>query len=180
MFQGANRFFEPADPAHWAMPEPFVAPWIPPTEPSLARLAMEAADAEGVAALRDWPEARGNGVAFASLPAFLCWAGELDGQHHLLLLQARELGALGPGARPAGLPERWLLDLDLESLARPLGRHPAFPGGAAVHVLQVPATGLAWVRSRGGDSGAAAVAAAALARLTGTAPWEVRAAPAGL
>jgi hypothetical protein len=36
------------------------------------------------------------------------------------------------------LPDGWLDALDLEALARPLARHPAFPGGAAVHVVHLP------------------------------------------
>ena len=42
------------------------------------------------------------------------------GRHHLVLVQPREVGALVPGARTAPLPEGWLEDLDLASLARPL------------------------------------------------------------
>jgi hypothetical protein len=56
----------------------------------------------------------------------------------MVLLQAREAGALIPGARTAPLPAGWLDSLDLESLARPLARHPDFPGGASVHVVHLP------------------------------------------
>jgi hypothetical protein len=55
-----------------------------------------------------------------------------------VLLQAREVGALVPGARTAPLPADWLEELDLDSLARPLARHPAFPGGTSVHVIHLP------------------------------------------
>lgn len=148
-----------------------IGPWIPPEQPSLARLALEAADAEGLARLGGWPEVRGNGIAWPGLPTFLCWRGEDGCNHHLLLLQARELGALGQGARPAGLPARWLEDLDLETLARPLRRHPDFPGGAAVQVVRVSARGRAELRSAGPP--APALAAAVLQRLTAEAEWRV-------
>lgn len=115
-----------------------VEPWIPPARPDLALLAMEAADEEGVPSLRCWPEVRKGGIAFAELPPFLCWRGQLEGAWHLVLLQAREAGALVPGARIAPLPEGWLEALDLEALARPLARHPDFPGGASVHVVHLP------------------------------------------
>ncbi len=115
-----------------------IAPWIPPAFPDLATLAMEAADEAGIAALRAWPESRKGGVGFGTLPPFLCWRGWLDGAWHLVLLQAREVGALVPGARTAPLPEGWLEALDLESLARPLARHPDFPGGASIHVVHLP------------------------------------------
>ncbi len=115
-----------------------IEPWIPPAFPDLAILAMEAADDAGLAALRAWPEARKGGVGFGTLPPFLCWRGWLAGAWHLVLLQAREVGALVQGARTAPLPEGWLETLDLESLARPLARHPDFPGGASVHVVHLP------------------------------------------
>ena len=115
-----------------------VEPWLPPTSPDLATLAMAAADDAGIVALRSWPELRKGGVAFAGLPPFLCWRGQDLHGWHLVLLQAREVGALVPGARTAPLPEGWLDSLDLASLARPLARHPDFPGGAAVHVVQLP------------------------------------------
>ncbi len=99
---------------------------------------MEAADEAGLASLRAWPELRKGGVSFGSLPPFLCWRGRAEGAWHLVLLQAREVGALVPGARTAPLPSDWLEALDLPALARPLARHPAFPGGASVHVVQLP------------------------------------------
>ncbi|WP_285606892.1 hypothetical protein [Geothrix edaphica] len=113
-------------------------PWIPPASPDLALLAMEAADAAGVAALRAWPELRKGGIGFGDLPPFLCWRGAAEGRWHLVLLQAREVGALVPGARTTPLPAGWLDALDLEALARPLARHPDFPGGTSVHVVQLP------------------------------------------
>ncbi len=115
-----------------------VEPWLPPTSPDLATLAMEAADEAGIVSLRAWPEVRKGGIAFAGLPPFLCWRGQDDRGWHLVLLQAREVGALVPGARTAPLPKGWLEALDLESLARPLARHPAFPGGTSVHVVHLP------------------------------------------
>ncbi|HJU82602.1 MAG TPA: hypothetical protein VJ600_00185 [Holophagaceae bacterium] len=118
-----------------------VEPWVLPPSPDLARLAMEAADAEGVAELRAWPEAHKGGIGFGGLPPFLTWQGVKDGRHHLVLLQPREVGALVPGARMEPLPPRWLEALDLDSLARPLAHHPAFPGGAAVHVVQLRGQG---------------------------------------
>ncbi|MFN7957680.1 MAG: hypothetical protein U0P46_05045 [Holophagaceae bacterium] len=117
---------------------PSVEPWIPPASPDLAALAMEAADEAGVASLRAWPEVRKGGIGFGSLPPFLCWRGLAEGAWHLVLLQAREVGALLPGARTAPLPAGWLEALDLEALARPLARHPDFPGGASVHVVHLP------------------------------------------
>ncbi len=115
-----------------------VEPWLPPTTPDLAILAMEAADAAGVALLRAWPEVRKGGIGFGNLPPFLCWRGRNDDGWHLVLLQAREVGALVPGARTAPLPMGWLESLDLESLARPLALHPDFPGGASIHVVHLP------------------------------------------
>ena len=115
-----------------------VAPWIPPASPDLAALAMDAADEAGIAALRAWPELRKGGIGFGDLPPFLCWFGEDHHGWHLVLLQAREVGALVPGARTAPLPEGWLDSLDLEALARPLARHPDFPGGASIHVVHLP------------------------------------------
>jgi hypothetical protein len=99
---------------------------------------MAAADDAGIVSLRSWPEVRKGGIAFAGLPPFLCWRGRDDQGRHLVLLQAREVGALVPGARTAPLPEGWLESLDMESLARPLARHPDFPGGASVQVVQLP------------------------------------------
>jgi hypothetical protein len=120
------------------MVDPVLEPWIPPDRPDLASLAMAAADEAGIASLRAWPECRKGGVGFGELPPFLCWRGRVAGRWHLILLQPRELGALVPGARTAALPEGWLENLDLESLARPLACHPAFPGGASVHVVHLP------------------------------------------
>ena len=115
-----------------------VEPWIPPTSPDLAILAMAAADAAGLASLRAWPEVRKGGIGFGDLPPFLCWRGRDDHGWHLVLLQAREVGALIAGARTAPLPDGWLDALNLESLARPLARHPDFPGGTSVHVVHLP------------------------------------------
>ncbi len=148
-----------------------VEPWIPPAQPALGRLAMQAADESGQADVRGWPEVHGNGVRFGELPTFLCWIGGENGRHHLVLLQARELGAIVAGARPAGLPAGWLGDLDLEALARPLSRHPAFPGGASVHVVHVPRAGEARVRSAGIPAGA--ILEEILARLTGIPAWQI-------
>jgi hypothetical protein len=152
------------------MPSIPAQPWIPPAEPALARLAMVAADQEGLAELRSWPEIRGNGVVFAGLPPFLCWTGLEDG-HRLVLLQARELGALVPGARKPALPDHWLRDLDLASLARPLRRHPCFPGGASVHVVCVPAAGEARVRGTG--TLPEKLLGEVLGRLTGIPAWRI-------
>lgn len=127
-----------------------LAPWLPPIHPDLATLAMAAADAAGVAQLRAWPEAHGGGIRFGDLPTFLCWRGDLEGRHHLLLFQPREVGALVPGARPAHLPEGWLDALDLDALARPLAGHPDFPGGASIHVAHLPGGPVARVRTHGG------------------------------
>jgi hypothetical protein len=111
---------------------------------------MDTADALGIESLRAWPEARKGGIGFGILPPFLSWHGRLGNAHHLVLLQPRELGALVPGARTAPLPPRWLEDLDLESLARPLAHHPAWGGAvASVHVVSVPKAGEAQVRSLG-------------------------------
>jgi hypothetical protein len=132
---------------------------------------MAAADEEGLREIKSWPEIRGNGVAFADLPPFLCWTGIADG-HHLVLLQPRELGSIVPGARKSTLPGTWLKDLDLESLARPLRRHPSFPGGAAVHVVRVPRAGEAQVRSKGPS--APALIVEVLFRLSGIGPWRLR------
>jgi hypothetical protein len=115
-----------------------VEPWIPPVSPELARLAMAAADEAGAASLRAWPEVCKGGIAFGDLPPFLCWRGQRGGAWHLVLLQAREVGALVPGARMEPLPTGWLEALDLAALARPLARHPDFPGGASIHVVHLP------------------------------------------
>ena len=116
-----------------------VEPWILPPQPDLSRLAMDVADHLGVVELRAWPEARKGGIGFGDLPPFLSWHGLVDGRHHLVLLQPREVGALVPGARVQALPPRWLEELDLESLARPLAHHPSFAGCAAVHVVRLVA-----------------------------------------
>jgi hypothetical protein len=126
-----------------------VEPWIPPTSPDLALLAMEAADEAGIPSLRAWPELRKGGIGFGTLPPFLCWQGMANGAWHLVLLQAREVGALVPGARTVPLPDGWLESLDLSSLARPLAKHPDFPGGASVHVVHLPGGGSFQVRTYG-------------------------------
>lgn len=131
------------------MPNLSTGPWLPPPEPDLGCLAMEVADALKVRELRAWPIADRGGIGFGNLPPFLSWQGSLNGKHHLVLLQAREVGALAPGARTAPLPPGWLENLDLESLARPLAHHPAFPGGASVHLVHLSARGEAHVRSYG-------------------------------
>jgi len=148
-----------------------IAPWLPPPAPDLARLAMAAADAAGLRELGAWPEWRKGGVGFGDLPPFLSWRGLADGRQHLVLLQARELGALVPGARIAPLPEGWLADLALADLARPLAAHPAFPEGTAVHVVRVAGPGLAQVRTVGAP--APELVRAVLARLTGLEAWEL-------
>ncbi|HET8714745.1 MAG TPA: hypothetical protein VFM16_02900 [Holophagaceae bacterium] len=144
-------------------------PWIPPAAPDLARLAMEAADAEGVARLDAWPEADKGGIRFGGLPPFLAWRGRLGGRIHLILVQPREVGALVPGARTAPLPPRWLETLDLESLARPLRHHPDLEG-CAVHVASLPASGEAAVRSAG--PAAPDLVAAVLDRVSGVKVWR--------
>lgn len=120
------------------MPDLHVEPWVLPPAPDLARLAMEVADELGVAELRAWPEARKGGIGFGILPPFLSWRGTRGAEAHLVLLQPREVGALVPGARVEPLPNRWLVTLDLESLARPLAHHPAWGGAvASVHVVSL-------------------------------------------
>jgi hypothetical protein len=126
-----------------------VGPWIPPTSPDLAVLAMEAADRAGVPSLRIWPERRQGGIGFGTLPPFLCWRGFVNGAWHLVLLQAREVGALVPGAQTAPMPKDWLDELNLESLARPLAWHPDFPGGVSVHVVHLPGGDSCRVRTFG-------------------------------
>ena len=148
-----------------------IEPWLPPEQPDLARLAMAAADAAGVAELRTWPERRKGGIGFGDLPPFLSWRGREDGREHLVLVQPREVGALVPGARNAPLPGRWLEDLDLENLARPLAGHPDFPGGAAVHVVRLTGIGRAQVRTSGAPG--PAVVRAELELLTGVERWEL-------
>jgi hypothetical protein len=127
----------------------YVEPWIPPVSPELAALAMEAADRAGIASLRAWPEWRKGGIGFGTLPPFLCWRGLAGDRWHLVLLQAREVGALVPGARTEPMPRDWFDDLDLESLARPLTLHPDFPGGVSVHVAHLPGGASCRVRSFG-------------------------------
>lgn len=153
------------------MAELTVEPWLLPPQPDLARLAMEAADALGVAELRAWPEARKGGIGFGDLPPFLSWHGTEDGRHHLVLLQPREIGALVPGARVEPLPSRWLADLDLAALARPLSAHPAWMGTlASVHVVHLTRAGEAHVRSAGEP--APEVIRAVLARLSDIQIWS--------
>ena len=147
----------------------FLEPWFPPNEPSLARLAMEAADAAGLQSLRAWPEVRKGGIGFQDLPPFLPWHGRQGGQHHLVLLQAREVGALVPGAHTRGLPAGWLEALDLGALARPLVRHPDFQGQASVHVVQLAGPGQGMVRTLGEPG--EAVVKAVLARVSGVVDW---------
>ena len=86
-----------------------------------------------------------------------------------MLVQPREVGALVPGARTAPLPEGWLEELDLESLARPLARHPDFPGRGLGARGPPGRAGRARVRTRGEPG--AAVVRAVLERLTGVADW---------
>jgi len=151
--------------------EPFEAkPWIPPPTPDLARLAWEAADAAGVASLREWPTVKQAGIAFGDLPTFLCWR-VYHSTHHLVLLQPREIGALVEGARPSPLPHDWLETLDLEALARPLACHPDFPGGASVHVVHLPARGQMELRTFG--TAAPGAVSTVLERLTGIMGWTV-------
>jgi hypothetical protein len=149
-------------------------PWLPPREPDLSRLAMEVADRLEVADLRAWPEHRKGGIGFWVLPPFLSWHAEENGHHHLVLLQPREVGALVPGARVEPLPNRWLVTLDLENLARPLAHHPAWGGGvASVHVVSVQpkAEGAeVWTRSYGDD--APEIVRAVLDRVSGEKVWS--------
>jgi hypothetical protein len=147
-------------------------PWLPPAEPDLVRLAWEAADEAGKAALHAWPEVRKGGIGFGDLPPFLAWHGTKDGRHHLVLIQAREVGALVPGARPAALPAGWLEALDLEALARPLARHPDFPGGASVHTVHLPGGHVARVRTWGET--APDLVAGVLARVSVIRDWQIR------
>jgi hypothetical protein len=144
------------------------SPWIPPTSPDLERLAWEAADQAGLQALRDWPTVKNAGLLFGGLPVFLCWRA-FDGAHHLVLLQAREIGALVHGARMTPLPEAWLEALDLGALARPLAIHPDFPGGVSVHVVHLTGRGRMEVRTHG--QAAPEVVAAVVERLTGISGW---------
>ena len=148
-----------------------LAPWLPPEQPDLARLAMIAADAAGVRELRAWPELRKGGIGFGALPPFLAWRGGCAGRQHLVLVQAREVGALVPGARSAALPEGWLEALELPELARPLACHPDFPGGAAVHVVHLAAPGRARVRTLGQPE--PGLVRAVLERLTGRSTWDL-------
>lgn len=148
-------------------------PWILPPSPDLARLAMEVADRLEVAELRAWPEARKGGIGFGDLPPFLSWHGQSGASHHLILLQPREAGALVPGARMQPLPARWLEDLDLESLARPLAHHPAFDGGASVHVVRlVPGPEAPQVEVRTFGAPDADVVRAVLDRVSGVRLWS--------
>ncbi len=153
------------------MDDPCLAPWIPPEQPDLASLAMAAADAEGVATLRAWPERRRGGIAFGRLPPFLCWRGQAAKLWHLVLLQPRELGALIPGAHRADLPSGWLEAMDLEALGRPLARHPDFPGGASIQVVQVPRREAFRVRTYG--TAAPGLVAEVLGRLSLCQVWQL-------
>lgn len=130
---------------------------------------MDAADAEDVARLDAWPEADKGGIRFSGLPPFLAWRGRHGGRIHLVLVQPREVGALVPGARTAPLPPRWLEALDLESLARPLRHHPDL-AGCAVHVVGLPTSGEAKVRSAG--EAAPDLVAAVLDRVSGVKVWR--------
>jgi hypothetical protein len=151
-----------------------LTPWIPPSDPDLARLAMEVADRLDVSDLRAWPEHRKGGIGFWILPPFLSWHVQKEGAHHLVLIQPREVGALVEGARMEPLPNRWLVTLDLESLARPLAHHPAWAGAvAAVHVVSVrPAEGNpeVWIRSYGDE--APEVVRAVLDKVSGQKVWS--------
>ncbi len=146
-------------------------PWIPPSGTDLPRLAMEAADEEGVVSLTAWPEVDKGGVRFGNLPSFLVWRGVVDGRVHLVLLQPREVGALVPGARKAQVPEGWLEHLDLDALVRPLRHHPDLRG-CAVHMVHLPASGAARVRDAG--PAAPALVAAVLDRVSGVKVWSFR------
>jgi hypothetical protein len=150
----------------------FIEPWILPLEPDLARLAMETADLAGLPALNAWPEQRKGGIGFQSLPPFLSWSGRQGEHRHLVLLQAREVGGLVPGARIQSLPPGWLAALDLRALAGPLARHPALGGAASVHVVHLPEPGVAEMRTLGEPG--PAVVRAVLGRLTGLERWEIR------
>jgi len=147
-----------------------VEPWVLPLHPDLAHLAMEVADQFDVRELRAWPEARKGGIGFGSLPPFLSWLGVQHGIRHLVLLQAREVGALVPGARTAPLPNQWLESLDLESLARPLAHHPALGDGASVHVVQLKPKAEVHIRSYG--DAAPDVIRAVLERLSDVQVWN--------
>lgn len=153
----------------------FLEPWLVPPEPDLARLAMEAADAAGLAVLDAWPEQRKGGIGFGTLPPFLSWQGQAGAGRHLVLLQAREVGALVPGARMEPLPPDWLADLNLAALARPLAMHPALGGRASVHVVQLPSPGRGLVRTLGEP--APGLVKAVLVRVSGLADWVVRSLP---
>jgi len=146
------------------------SPWIPPASPTLARLAWEAADVAGVSELKAWPEVQMAGVAFGSLPPFLCWH-VFDGAHHLVLLQVREIGALLRKSSLEILPEGWLDALDLEALTRPLAIHPDFPGGASVQVVHLMAPGRLQVRGHGKPAPEAVLRV--VSRLTGIAEWAL-------
>jgi hypothetical protein len=147
-----------------------VEPWLPPSTPDLATLAMVTADAAGVASLRAWPEVRKGGIGFGDLPPFLCWRGLTESGWHLVLLQPRELGALVPGARMTPLPNHWFETLDLEVLARPLAIHPDFPGGASVHLVHLPGGDRFQVRTYGHPGGE--VVRAVLARTSHIQVWH--------
>lgn len=132
---------------------------------------MEAADEAGINRCNAWPELRKGGVGFGDLPPFLTWRGKEDGHNHLILVQPREVGALVPGAHIRPLPESWLGRLDLDALARPLARHPAFPGGASVHVVSIPGPGRARIRTFGDP--ADRLVSGMLARISGLDGWVI-------
>lgn len=141
-------------------------PWLPPASPDLARLAFEAADAAGLTELKAWPVLRNGGLELPGLPPFLCWRSG----PHLLLLQARELGALVPGAKAPGLPLDWLEGIDPSDIARPLARHPDFSEGLEVQVIQILAPGCA--RVRGTAAPPPGLLDAVLRELSGLPAWD--------
>lgn len=150
---------------------PTVEPWIPPATPDLALLAMAAADQSNRPSLRAWPRVAKGGIVWENLPPFLAWRGQVDGRWALVLLQAREVGALVPGSRTSPLPPGWLEAIDLESLGPPLARHPAFPGGTSVHVVHLPGGPSCRVRSFG--TGAPEVVEAVLRRISSIQNWNL-------
>ena len=152
------------------MLEIFVEPWMPPSKPDLARLAMEVADQLGVKELRAWPEFSRGGIVFGGLPPFVSWHGWDGTKHHLVLVQAREVGGLVSGARPQPLPPGWFEKLDFESLARPLAHHPAFENGASIHLVHLPQRGDAQVRSWGRK--APSILEAVLQRISDVQVWN--------
>ncbi|MBI4913215.1 MAG: hypothetical protein HY823_10795 [Acidobacteria bacterium] len=134
------------------------------------RLVLEAEDREGPLE-PPVPQVRGNGLVLGALPSVLCWRGREGPRVQLMLLQARELGALVPGARMDPLPPGWLDSLDLAGLAQVLRGHPDFGPGCGVHGLAVQGPGAARRRGHGPWSGT--LGAGALARLTGIGGWRI-------